>query len=282
MILNFKTYLDTEILVKEIKNQKTNHEIIIQVVDNCSPNESFEYLSKHLVGIPNVFLYHNDFNSGFAKGNNVGLRLLKQYNPDFALVLNNDVHFKLDVLDKLIDTYSMIEDAGAISPLQCKPNGELEKFSTLDFPDFIFDVISYTVILKRFRKEWKYKENTIYPNIQKVFIIPGCFIFIDFKLFESVEFFEESTFLFCEERFLTKKLNDINKNNYLLLDCSYIHDHSKTIKQEVPSLRQAKLLKEGKILFTKKHRTFPFIKVCLLELFWQYYKLFFYIRKLLG
>ena len=283
VILNYKTYLDTEILVKEIIGEETQHELFIQVVDNASPNESAEYLSKKLADMKNVFFYANNENSGFAKGNNIGLRLLKEYNVDYALVLNNDIHFELSVLDKLIETYNKIPDSGVIAPLQKLPNGELEKFRSLNFPTFLMDVLSYTYFLIRFEKKWEYKQNTDYSNVQKVSIIPGCFIFIDYKLFESVGFFDECTFLFCEERFLSKKMTNVGKSNYLLLDCSYIHDHSKTIKKEVPSLNQRRLLHDGRIKYTKKYRSFPLLKTYILSVFWYYsimiFKLYKFLKK---
>ena len=277
VILNYKTYLDTEKLVNEITAMECRHDLYIQVVDNASPNESYEYLSKKLKQ-SNVNVYLNDSNSGFAKGNNVGLRLLKNIAPDFSLILNNDIHFESSLFDKLVDTYNAIGDCGAISPIQKLPNGKNEKFLSLMHPTFGMDLRSYTLFLSRKKKYWEYKENTGYPNIQEAPIIPGCFIFMDYRLFESIGFFDESTFLFCEERFLAKKLYDIGKKNYILLDCSYIHDHSKTIKQEVSSLNQKKLIRNGHIAFTKKHRSMPLLKTTLIKIMWEYYKTMFYAK----
>lgn len=285
VILNYKTYLNTEKLVKKITSQESHHDLFIQVVDNASPNESYEYLSKNLRQ-KNIDVYLNDSNSGFAKGNNVGLRLLKAFDPEYALILNNDVLFELSLLDKLVSTYKSIDDCGAISPKQMLPNGKLETFRSLAYPKLRYELISYTHIISRYRKNWEYYENTEHKNIQTVGIIPGCFIFISYKLFESVGFFDESTFLFCEEHFLAKKMKDANKRNYILLDCSYIHDHSKTIKQEMKNLKALELMKKGYILFTKKHRSFPIVKCLLLEIMWLYFKTIYLIKipikKLIG
>ena len=281
VILNYKTYLDTEKLVKEIVAQKTIHKLYIQVVDNASPNESAEYLSKNLSGIENVSFYANNENSGFAKGNNVGLRLLKKHNVDYALILNNDVRFDLSVLDRLISVYDEVKDAGVIAPLQKLPNGELEVFETLNCKNFLYDLSSFTYFIRKFRKKWQYKENTVYKNLQKVDIVPGCFLFIDYNLFENASFFDESTFLFWEEHFLYKKMEQAGKSNYLLLDCSYIHDHSKTINQEYVQLGQFKLYRDGLIAFTKKYRSLPFIKCLLINIMFNYTALRINIKKLL-
>ena len=48
VILNYKTYLDTERLVGDILSRRIKHDIRIVIVDNASPNESFEYLNNAL------------------------------------------------------------------------------------------------------------------------------------------------------------------------------------------------------------------------------------------
>lgn len=102
-------------------------------------------------------------------------------------------------------------------------------------------------------------------RVQCVDFIPGCFIFIDYNLFESIGFFDESTFLFCEERLLFKQMQKKNRQNYFILDCFYVHEHSKTINNEVSLLKQKRLLLEGYIIFTQKYRRFPQLKVFLLK-----------------
>ncbi len=270
VILNYKSFLDTEILINELLAQSTAHELIIQVVDNASPNESYEYLNDKFGEISNVHIYANSVNSGFAKGNNVGLRLLESYSPDYALVLNNDIHFDISILDKLIAVYERINDAGAISPLQKYPSGDVD-CKTLVLPDFIHDILSYTYFFSKVqRSSLAFSENCSYPGVRKVDVIPGCFIFISFELFRSVGYFSEDTFLFCEERFLARKLKDAGRSGYLLLDCSYIHDHSKTINSEVALLRQLRMMHDGKVAYTRSYRRFPTIKIALLRCMWLY------------
>ena len=270
VILNYKTYIDTEKLVNEILSQQSPYELHIQVVDNASPNESYEYLKERFSHVSNVDIYYNPTNSGFARGNNVGLRLLKDYHVDYALVLNNDIHFDLSVLEHLEFLYNQIPDVGVISPLQRLPNNELETFESLNCESFLYDLSAYTYILRRLlRKKWVYKENTAYPSVQKVDIVPGCFLFIRYELFESIGFFDESTFLFWEEHFLYKRLAEKGKSNYIALDCFYIHEHSKTINQEYQLTSQFKLHHEGLLLFTQRYRSNPRAKCLFLNIFYQ-------------
>lgn len=268
VILNYKTYIDTENLVNNILSQNSCYKIYIQIVDNASPNESYEYLQAKFADMANVDVFYNPINSGFARGNNVGLRLLKDKEVEYALILNNDIRFDLKVLEELEDVYNRIPNVGIVSPLQRLPNNELETFDSLKCESFLYDISAYTYFLRRFlRKKWEYIENTDYSQVQKVDIVPGCFLFIDYALFESVGFFDESTFLFWEEHFLFKKMEAIGKDNYIALNCDYIHDHSKTINQEYVAIGQLKLHHEGLVLFTKKYRRHPRTKCLLLYVF---------------
>lgn len=282
VILNYKTYLDTERLTQELLSQTSKDiEIMIQLVDNYSPNESYDHLCKTFFHEDRVCVIQNDSNAGFARGNNLGLRLLKNYNPDYALVLNNDVHFDLFVLNHLVDIYDELDSPGVISPLQRMPNGELTRFHNLSCHTFLRDLVVYTWILNKCLRFLEYKSNTKNPIVQEVDIIPGCFMFIKYDLFEQMGFFDEETFLFCEERFLYKKIAERGRHNYLILDCSYIHEHSKTINSEFALLGQMKLLKDGHEAFTRKYRSFPNVKIAIINLMWQYYKIGFHVKNYL-
>lgn len=59
VILNYKTYLDTERLVGDILSRRIKHDIRIVIVDNASPNESFEYLNNALKNLDQMRLYNH-------------------------------------------------------------------------------------------------------------------------------------------------------------------------------------------------------------------------------
>lgn len=270
VILNYKSYKDTESLVKDIVAQKSAHKLIIQVVDNASPNESFEYLSEHLKGIPNLYLTANDKNNGYACGNNLGLRLLKKYSPDYALVINNDIRFDVSILDRLIEVCETIDNVGAVAPVQYYPNGEPDRMR-LALATFWDDVTAYSYTFARLRStQLSLRENTQYKGVEQVGIVPGSFTFIDYKLFESVGFFSEDTFLYCEERFLSRKLKEIGRLCYIVLDCGFVHHHSKTINSEFDFKRQFRMLHEGRIAYTRRFRRFPKLKVAVLNFMYHY------------
>lgn len=270
VILNYNSYADTEILLNELLAKPSIYNIVIQIVDNASKNGSYKYLSDKFDGVPNVHVYANSENSGYAKGNNVGLHLLKKYSPHYVVILNNDVHFDIGIFEKLVSVYEKVGNAGVIAPMQHDVRNKPVKFKTLRLPTFIDDFLAYTFLSSRVRRDMTFKENTTHPNLCKVDVVQGCFMFIDYALFESIGFFEEETFLFCEERFVARKLKEVGRDSYILLDCSFVHAHSKTINNEMVFLRQLHLLHDGRIAYTRRYRSFPGLKTAILNVMWRY------------
>ena len=262
LILNYKSFQDTIRVTREVLdfNQKDFHVVI---VDNASPNESLEELNKAFRCTPSVTIIQNSTNSGYAKGNNVGLKFLKKLNPMYVCIINNDVHFTLQTIRNLCEWYKMLPNPAVISPIQKNPTGEIASFLTLDIPTLLYDIKTYTILFQPVKH--RYYQNTKIKGVQEVGIVPGAFLFINYKLFESLDFFDEETFLFCEERFLGRKIERNNLKNYIILNEDYVHEHSKTINQESSQNMQQEYLFEGKIKYWKRYSKTPMIVFLLLS-----------------
>lgn len=86
----------------------------IYLVDNGSTDGSSEFL-KQKFG-QKIQIIQNKKNEGYAKGNNLGLKQILKQNPDYILVLNNDVKVKKNFLNELIKTSIKYPQAGMIVP----------------------------------------------------------------------------------------------------------------------------------------------------------------------
>lgn len=278
IILNYKTWQDTDRVAKEIMSFGNDNDVII-IVDNCSPNESSKELHKLYDNTQQVDVIDSGENGGYAKGNNFGLRYVKKYNPEFVCIINNDVHFKSETIDYLVNIYPQLPNAGVISPLQVLPGNKVALFPILILPDFEYDLRSYCFLLHNPQHHY-FRTNDNF-DVQEVGIIPGAFLFSNYKTLESLGFFDESTFLFCEERFLSKKIQDAGLKNYIVLDKCYLHEHSKTINMEASARRQMKMILSGRMLYTKKYREMPQLKCALLKVGYYYCVVWHFFRGLL-
>lgn len=270
IILNYKTFRDTEVVTNELLAFISEEDTII-IVDNCSPNDSSTELHKLFDNQARVSVIDAPENGGYAKGNNYGLRYIKKLSPKFVCIMNNDVHFTKNTIEKLCLIYDMLEKPAIISPIQVLPDGKRAKFIEFKVPNLIYDLRMNTLFFKpRFHV---YESNTQWPNVQKVGYLPGAMLFTDYSVFERIGFFDESTFLFCEERFTGKAVQEAGLNNYVILDLEYLHEHSKTIKNEASSKKQRQMINEGRLKYYERYFRFPSLAKFLLNLSFQFHEL---------
>lgn len=274
LILNYKTYQETISLTEKLYAEGLDDKFIL-IVDNASPNNSYEVLVERLGVLKNVEIIASPENGGFAKGNNFGLRYAKKYNPQYVCIINNDVMFSMATIDNLCKWYEQLPSVGFISPIQLLPDGKEALFGSMDVPTIWTDLSQYTP----FRQKHKYKENTNLKGVQEVGIIPGAFTFTNYAKFESLGFFFEETFLFCEERFIAKKAQLAGLKNYIILKDTYLHAHSVTIKNEASEKKQRKLILEGRCVYHKKYSKLPVLSVGVLKLAFAFKELYLSFRR---
>lgn len=101
VILNYLAYQDTIECTNSILEQTfQNFEIVI--IDNCSPNESFEKIFSFYDGNERIQVVRLEENVGFAKGNNYGISILKEKGIYNIFVVNGDTVFtERDFLSKI-------------------------------------------------------------------------------------------------------------------------------------------------------------------------------------
>ncbi|MEE8885775.1 MAG: glycosyltransferase [Eubacteriales bacterium] len=104
VILHYLAGKMTEKCVQNLLDRFGRENIHITVVDNASPNGSGEELSLKFEENPQVMVLRNRENLGFAKGNNIGyLFELQNFDPDYLIVMNNDVLIEQDDFLQKVD-----------------------------------------------------------------------------------------------------------------------------------------------------------------------------------
>lgn len=108
-----------ECLLSILKSgSRLKREII--VVDDASSDNTAEYIENNF---KEVKLIKNSFNEGFAKSVNKGVEASK---GKMIFLLNNDIIFIEDPLEKLAECLKRHKDAGAVVPLLYYPDGRFQ------------------------------------------------------------------------------------------------------------------------------------------------------------
>lgn len=101
IILHYMVKDETISCIESIKTLDGESKVII--VDNGSSNRSGEQLKKLYESDPDITVYINTLNFGFAQGNNIGCQIAKKkYDPNFYIVMNNDIEIcQKDFISKI-------------------------------------------------------------------------------------------------------------------------------------------------------------------------------------
>ena len=124
---NQKKLLATCLSSLKIKTEYQNYHVI--VVDNGSLDGSVETLKQ---GFPWVDIVALDKNRGFSIGNNKGIfYAIKKYEPQYVLLLNNDVEIvQSNWLIKMVSVAESEDNVGIVGCRLIYPNGKTQYIGT--------------------------------------------------------------------------------------------------------------------------------------------------------
>lgn len=220
VILHYLALKDTiecaESIISNINN--SNHQIDIVIVDNGSPDQSYEALKDKFSQIQSVHVMKNESNLGFAKGNNVGYKYAKyELKADFIILLNNDtVVSQNDFVEVLVNKffekkyYVLGPDIVAADGYHQNPGNKqswhLKELSIYRLKKRIRLFLSYlhvdniaTSIIEKTKDV--YKDEALIGDVKNTILHGACLIFspLYVKRFDGLH---DETFLYMEEDIL--------------------------------------------------------------------------------
>lgn len=217
----------------------------IVIVDSKSSDNTVEIIKNKNYNF--VKLIECDENVGFSKGNNIGVREIKN---NKILFLNPDTLFIENGIENLVNVNN---DVGIIG---CKL---LNKDLTLQVSTYNFDtpiniILEQFMIGKIFPEFLKYKYSPYLSKHNKVFYpdwVIGAFMLMDKKLFEEIGGFSEEYFLYSEDMDICKKVNMIGLRIQYNPNFKIIHLAGQSEKKDINSRKQEKLL-DSKFIYANK------------------------------
>ena len=246
IIVNYNGLEDTIECVKSIlKSSYSEYRIVI--VDNASRDAK---------KIENITLLHDHAdiilssdNTGFAGGNNIGIRFAqKRYDPDYYLLLNNDTVVNPEAIANLVKAYEKSEKAGITT-------GTILYYS---HPKLIwaaggkFDFNTGIADQPELGKVWDQNKH----GISETTFSTGCLMLIEKKIIEKVGLLEESYFLYAEDTDYCCRVLNAGYKIYLEHDAIIYHKVSASTGKQ--SKQQQYYLLRNNLYIIKKYCKFPF------------------------
>jgi GT2 family glycosyltransferase len=148
-------------------------------------------------------------NLGYGKAHNIAIRKTLSYSP-YHLVLNPDVYFGPDVLEKLLNYMEENPKAGLIMPNVLYPDGTTQRLCKL-LPT------PFNLATRRFLPsgiEWLKKINDRYEmsfahhnKVMNVPFLSGCFMFLRTAALQKTGLFDERFLLYAEDTDLSRRIH---------------------------------------------------------------------------
>jgi hypothetical protein len=114
IILNYNGLKNTIQCIESLfKIEYKNYKIIL--FDNNSQKNEYEILKNRYEN--NIIIIKNPENYGKVKGSNIGIKYALNYDPDYIMLLDNDIVVEKNFLIKLIRIGELYKDIGILSPV---------------------------------------------------------------------------------------------------------------------------------------------------------------------
>ena len=182
------------------------------VIDNNSPDDSCAMVKAKF---PEIQLIENKENSGFSKGNNIGVAQAK---GEYICILNPDTVVAEDTFIKLLNFANQTQNLGAIGCKLIDGSGRFLPESKRNVP----------VVRVAFQKMAGHSKNYYANHLKenetgKIEILVGAFMFMKRHVYNQVNGFDEDYFMYGEDIDLSYKLVKAGLDNYYFGDTTVIH-----------------------------------------------------------
>ncbi len=171
-----------------------NYEVI--VVDNCSTDDSAEMVKKDF---PQVNVIENSENLGFARANNIGIRVSK---GRYMCLINSDVTILDDCIGRLLLFMDERSAVGMAGPRILNPDRTVQH-SCRHFPSIWNNLCQSLGLNHLFPKSAFFSywimDYWSYDSIKSVDALSGCFWIIRREALDDVGLLDEDFFIYGED-----------------------------------------------------------------------------------
>lgn len=254
IILNYNVRYFLEQCVLSVQNAVETIDGEIIVVDNNSSDDSCAMMKQHF---PNVILIENKENSGFPKGNNIGVAIAK---GEYICILNPDTVVAEDTFTKVLAFAKKQSDLGIVGCKLIDGTGNFLPESKRGVPTPWVAFAKITGLYKAFPKSSlfnKYYAQHLNENeTGKVDILVGAFMVMKRDLYLEVGGFDENCFMYSDDIDLSYTVLKKGKTNYYFHETSVIHYKGESTIKDGTYMKR---FREAMHFFYQKHFRVSFL-----------------------
>ena len=248
IILNYNVrhFLEQCVLSVQKATQNFNAEII--VVDNNSPDDSCQMMKERF---PDVILIENKENSGFPKGNNIGVKIAS---GKYICILNPDTVVAEDTFEKVLAFAKKQENLGIIGCKLIDGTGNFlpESKRGIPTPFVAFTkIFSLYKLVPNIKSFGKYYASHLNENqTGKVEILVGAFMVMRKETYDEVGGFDEDCFMYSDDIDLSYMVLKTGKQNYYFHETTVMHYKGESTIKDGTYMKR---FQEAMNFFYKKH-----------------------------
>ncbi|CAM3610038.1 glycosyltransferase family 2 protein [Flavobacterium gelidilacus] len=248
IILNYNVRYFLEQCVFSVQKALEDIDGEIIVIDNNSSDDSCAMMKEKF---PNVKLIENKENSGFPKGNNIGVAEAK---GKYLCILNPDTVVAEDTFTKILQSESCNLNSGIIGCKLIDGTGNFLPESKRGVPTpwvaftKIFGLYKFLPNSSFFNKY--YAQHITENQSGKVDILVGAFMMMKSNLYNKVDGFDENCFMYSDDIDLSYMVLKSGKINYYFHETSVIHYKGESTVRDGLYMKH---FREAMQFFYKKH-----------------------------
>lgn len=198
----------------------------LYIIDNSNMNSYSDYVIRQ--HSPYIHYIRNVRNIGYGAAHNKAIRIAKEKNTKYHMVLNPDLCFEPDIIDELCRFADTHERAVYMLPKVVYPDGNIQYLCKL-CPTPL-DAIGRRFLPKKMieKQEIRYEiRESGYDHIMNPPVLSGCFMFMRVETLKAHNLeFDERFFVYYEDFDLIRRLHRTGWTLYYP-KVTIIHNHAR-------------------------------------------------------
>jgi N-acetylglucosaminyl-diphospho-decaprenol L-rhamnosyltransferase len=212
------------------------------LVDNASSDGSADFVRTRF---PQVKLFANEENVGYAKACNTGIR---SSSGDYVLVLNGDIIVQEGAIEHLVEFMSSRANVGAVCGRLLNPDGSIQReYLGAKFPG-LRQVFHF---FKHGRAFMSY-DHIDFDAVCKIDQPPGACLMVKRSVIDEVGLMDEGFFLWYEDVDWCLRIKEAGFDNYYFPGADFIHVGGGSFELEKKELKE-RYSKESLEYYINKH-----------------------------